>query len=211
MIRYYSFPQRSERWYTYRKDKWTGSTAIDLLKGKPYPSENDGKYDNRHMLRGRVLEKLAIEAYEHKYETKVSHYGFVTNSKYPHAGYSPDGVEPNILLEVKCLKLEKHNAIVTGELAIPTDYQAQIQFGLLITGLPKARLLLYNPDSDTPLFVIDVEADLGIQANLINKLEATKPKARPSLERARRKYIQNNPLKIKETRRKQYLKHKSSS
>jgi len=210
MIRYYNFEQRSEKWYIYRKGKWTGSTAIDLLKGKKSPPENDSSFDNRHMLRGRVLEKLAIETYERKYKREVAHYGFVTNSKYPHAGYSPDGVEPGMLIEVKCLKLEKHDAIVTGMIPIPTEYRAQIQFGLLITELPKARLILYNPDSDTPLFILDTEADPKIQANMVAKLEATRPKARPSLERARRKYIERNPLKIKETRRKQYIKSKTS-
>ena len=208
MIRYYNFPQRSEKWRIYRKDKWTGSTAIDLLKGHLKPKENDKEFDNRHMLRGRVLENLAIEEYERKYETKVSKYGFVTNSKYPHAGYSPDGVAPNALIEVKCLSLEKHDALVAGD-SVPVQYQAQIQFGLTITELPKAYLILYNPDSDKPLFVVEYEVDSTVQDNIITRLEATRPAARPSLERARQRYIKNNPLKIKETRRKQYLKKKN--
>ena len=60
MIRYYNFPQRSEKWYTYRKGRWTGSTAIDLLKGKKAPPENDGNFDNRHMLRLKLMRNILI-------------------------------------------------------------------------------------------------------------------------------------------------------
>src|ERR1700685_2649236 len=110
MIRYYNFAQRSPQWYIYRKDKWTGSTAIDLLKGKKIPPDNDSDYDNKYMQRGRILEPLAIEAYEKYTEQlgKVKHYGFITNSKYKHAGYSPDGILGDTLLEVKCLGVDNH-------------------------------------------------------------------------------------------------------
>jgi hypothetical protein len=209
MIRYYKFKQRSEQHHKYRKGKWTGSTAIDLLRGKSAPPQSDSTYDNKYMLRGRVLEPLAIEAYERKYKVSVAHYGFVTNSKYPHAGYSPDGVdEANTLLESKSFNLEKHDAIVSGKMPIPIETTAQIQFGMLISELKKARLILYNPDSETPLCVIDVLPDLIIQANMWTKLEALKPKQRPSAGRAKQKYIENNTVKIREARHKRYLKSK---
>jgi hypothetical protein len=209
MIRYYKFKQRSEQWHKYRKGKWTGSTAIDLLRGKSAPPQSDSTYDNKYMLRGRVLEPLAIEAYERKYRCNVASYGFVTNSKYPHAGYSPDGVdEANTLLESKSFNLEKHDAIVSGKMPIPIETTAQIQFGMLISELKKARLILYNPDSETPLCVIDVLPDLIIQANMWTKLEATRPTQRPSAGRAKQKYIENNTVKIREARHKRYLKSK---
>jgi hypothetical protein len=209
MIRYYKFKQRSEQWHKYRKGKWTGSTAIDLLRGKSTPPQSDSTYDNKYMLRGRVLEPLAIEAYERKYRCNVASYGFVTNSKYPHAGYSPDGVdEANTLLESKSFNLEKHDAIVSGKMPIPIETTAQIQFGMLISELKKARLILYNPDSETPLCVIDVLPDLIIQANMWTKLEATRPTQRPSAGRAKQKYIENNTVKIREARHKRYLKSK---
>src|ERR1035437_680116 len=179
MIRYYNFEQRSPIWYTYRKDKWTGSTAIDLLKGKLAPSEGDPTYDNKHMLRGPVLENLAIEAYEKKLGKlgEVRHYGFITNSKYKHAGYSPDGILGNTLLEVKCLGIENHDNLYG---TIPANYMAQIQFGLLISELDRALLIGYNPDSTRELLMIPVHPDPAIQANLIAKLKATEPKRKPS-------------------------------
>jgi len=207
MIRFYNMPQRSDQWYTYRKGRWTGSTAIDLLKGKKSPPESNGDYDNKYMLRGRVLEPLAIEAYE-KYTDQlglVKQYGFITNSKYKHAGYSPDGVIGNTLLEVKCLGEENHTKLFD---TIPANYMAQIQFGLLISELPKALLIGYNPDHDQPLFTIEVKPDPAIQANLIAKLKATEPKRKPSQMRAAKAYIQNNPDKVRESNHKRYLKSK---
>jgi hypothetical protein len=209
MIRYYYMEQRSPIWHKYREGKWTGSTAIDLLRGKLTPPQSDNNYDNKYMLRGRVLEPLAIEAYERKTGRSVAHYGFITNSKYPHAGYSPDGVDHDgNLLEVKCLNTEKHNAIISGDLPIPTEYLAQIQFGLLITGIEKAKLILYNPDAEVVLHVTDILPNADIQANLKRKLDTLRPKRRPSVSRAQQKYIENNKVKIREARHKRYLKSK---
>ena len=207
MIRYYNFAQRSPQWYTLRLDRWTGSTAIDLLKGKKTPPDNDSDYDNKYMQRGRILEPLAIEAYEKSIDQlgAVKHYGFITNSKYKHAGYSPDGILGNTLVEVKCLSKERHAGLRD---AIPTNYLAQIHFGLLISELPEALLVAYNPDADEPLLVFQIAHDLTIQANLIKRLKATEPKRKPSQMRAARAYIKNNPDKVRESNRKRYLKSK---
>lgn len=208
MIRYYNFEQRSPKWYIYRKDKWTGSTAIDLLKGKKTPPEGDPTYDNKYMQRGRILENLAIEAYEKSINRlgEVKHYGFITNSKYKHAGYSPDGIMGNTLLEVKCLNEERHQRLLWSD--VPVNYMAQIQFGLLISELPKAILIGYNPDHQAPLAVMEILPDPVIQANLIKRLKETEPKRKPSQIRAARAYIENNPDRVRESNHKRYLKSK---
>ena len=208
MIRYYHFPQRSPKWYIYRKDKWTGSTAIDLLKGKQTPPEGNPGYDNKYMQRGRILEPLAIEAYEHKTSNKVKHYGFITNSKYKHAGYSPDGIEPDLIDEVKCVNVEKHMAIGTGAMDIPAEWIAQTHLGIVITELHKIRFILYNPDADTPLFIIDVEVRQPIVDNLIKRLGETEPKRKLSQMRAAQRYIENHPDRVRESNHKRYLKSK---
>jgi len=213
MIRFYHFPQRSAQWRIMRLGRWTGSTAIDLLKGKKTPPESNAEYDNKYMQRGRILEPLAIEAYEKSICLlgAVKHYGFITNSKYKHAGYSPDGVLGDTLLEVKCLNLKGHTQLFDN---ISANYMAQIQFGLLISELPKAILIGYNPDiEETPtkdmrLFTIEVLPDLAIQANLIAKLKATEPKRKPSQMRADKRYIENNPDRVRESNHKRYLKSK---
>lgn len=208
MIRYYHFEQRSPQWHSYRKGRWTGSTAIDLLKGKTAPPQSDSSYDNKYMLRGRMLEPLAVEEYERWAEVSVAHFGFITNSEYPHAGYSPDGIQGDTLLEVKCVNAEKHDALVAGEIPTPTEWIAQIQFGLLITGLQKARLVLYNPDAKSNLFIFDIEAEPKIQANMIDRLEATRPKERPSSTAAKQKYLETHKMQIKQRRRERYLRNK---
>jgi hypothetical protein len=157
------------------------------------------------MQRGRILESLAIEAYEHKTGSKVSKFGFITNSKYKHAGYSPDGIDGDVLIEVKCLNEEDHLLL---EEKIAVKYIAQIEFGLLITELTKARLIGYNPDSSIPLIIVDVESDWRNRANLIKRLKETEPKRKPSQMRAQQRYIKNNPMKIKESNHKRYIKSK---
>lgn len=208
MIRYYHFEQRSPIWHTYRKGKWTGSTAIDLLKGKKTPPENDGSYDNKYMQRGRILEPLAIEAYEKMMGRlgSVKHYGFITNSKYKHAGYSPDGIMGNTLLEVKCLNEKSHMALIDND--IPAAYAAQIQFGLLISELHYAMLIYYNPDAPKPLLAIPIAPNPAIQANLIARLKATEPKRKPSQIRAAQRYIEQHPDKVRESNHRRYEKSK---
>ena len=163
-------PQRSPEWYSIRAGKWTGSTIIELLRGKTViPEYSD--YDNLYMKRGRMLESLAIEAYiceTYHNNTNVKFPGFVTNSNYPGCGYSPDGLDGNILLEVKCLNGEHHEDLVKGN--IPPQYMAQIQFGLMITGHKFAKLIAYNPDSQNSLAIILIKRDMKIRNNIEQKL-----------------------------------------
>lgn len=208
MIRYYNFPQRSPQWYTYKKDKWSGSTAIDLLKGKNTPPEVDSDYDNKYMQRGRILEKLAIEEYERKTGNKISHFGGISNSKYKHAWFSPDGVEPDTIDEVKCFNVEKHMAIGTGKIPIPKEIIAQGHFGIVISELHKIVLILYNPDAEIPLFILDIPVQQSILDNIIKRLKETEPKTKPSHLRAQRRYIKNNPLKVKESQHKRYIRNR---
>jgi hypothetical protein len=162
------------------------------------------------MQRGRILEPLAIEAYEKYVDMlgSVKHYGFITNSKYKHAGYSPDGIEPDTLVEVKCVNVDKHTAIGTRNMPIPVEWQAQMHFGIVITELHKLRLILYNPDAETPLFILDYAVDQVILANLVERLKKTEPKRKPSQMRAAKRYLENNPDKVRESNRKRYLKSK---
>lgn len=208
MIRYYNFAQRSPEWYVYRKGRWTGSTAIDLLKGAKAPPKGNPDYDNKYMQRGRILEPLAIEAYEKSIDKlgSVRHYGFITNSKYKHAGYSPDGIIDNTLIEVKCLNEDSHMDLDTND--IPMRYMAQIQFGLLISELPCATMIYYNPEAQKPLIVVPVKPIPAIQANMIKRLKETEPKRKPSQLRADERYRKNNSDKVRESNYKRYIKGK---
>lgn len=176
MITYHQVVQRSPEWLEMRKGLWTGSKAIKLLQGKPMPPESDFT-GNYYTKRGQALEPLAIAEYERLVKRYVKRPGFVTNSVYPNAGVSPDAIDGKTLLEVKCLNGERHEKLAKGD--IPLEYQAQIHFGMIITGKRKARLLAYNPEYSQALTVINITYDKSIGANIRKKLRADMKNRRP--------------------------------
>lgn len=167
MITYLDVKQGSEEWKLLRKDLWTGSRAIKLLQGKPLPDDSNTFVTNA-MRRGTALEPVAIMEYERKVARRVKRPGFALNSAYPNAGYSPDGIDGRILLEVKCANGLNHEMLVKG--LIPLDYQAQIAFGMIITGLRRARLIAYNPEYSESLSIIEIGYDKTIGHNIRKKL-----------------------------------------
>lgn len=160
---------------------WTGSKAVRLLSGKPLPPPS-GDYQSAAMRRGHILEKLAIEEYERRYKRHVALPGFVANTAYPNAGYSPDGIDGGFLLEVKSFNGENHEDLVAGD--IPLGVLSQIYFGMIITGRRKARLLAYNPEYEQHLTVIDIAYDKVIGANIRQKLRADIKKRRLLIQSA---------------------------
>jgi len=167
MIIYHSVKQGTPEWLELRKGLWTGSKAIRLLQNKPYVEERQWE-GNYYTKRGQVLEKLAIAEYEREYKCFVSRPGFVTNTVYPSAGYSPDGIDQATLLEVKCLNGTNHEKLASGD--IPLEYLVQVYFGMIITGKRKAKILAYNPEYSQSLTVINVTYDKKIGNNIRKKL-----------------------------------------
>lgn len=167
MIVYHPVTQGSEEWLKLRENLWTGSKAIRLLQGKPLPREADfgGNWATR---RGQALESVALAEYERVGKHFLSRPGFITNTVYPNAGYSPDGIDGKTLLEVKCLNGERHEKLASGD--IPLEYLVQIYFGMVITGLRKAKLLAYNPEYANSLTVLNIKYDKSIGANIRKKL-----------------------------------------
>ncbi len=169
MIKYWDVKQGSPEWHRLREKLWTGSRAIKLLQGKPIPDDSN-TFTTAAMRRGTTLEPIAIMEYERKVGHKVQRPGFAQNSVYANAGYSPDGIDGKILLEVKCANGENHERLVRGD--IPIEYQAQIAFGMIITGLRKARLIAFNPEYSQQLSVIEVSYNKVIGGNIRKLLRA---------------------------------------
>lgn len=169
MIIYHDVVQGSPEWHKLREDKWTGSKAIRLLQGKSMPRDTDFQ-GNIHTRRGHALEPVAVMEYERKYGRKVKRPGFVTNTIYPNAGYSPDGIDKAFLLEVKALNGEQHEKLARG--IIPLEYLVQVFFGMIITGLRKARILAFNPEYEQQLTVINITYGKDIGNNIRAKLRA---------------------------------------
>ena len=167
MIIYHPVTQGSKEWFALRKPLWTGSKAIHLLQGKPLPEDREWG-GNDATRRGQLLEPTAIREYERKYKRLVARPGFVTNTVYPNAGYSPDGIDGAWLLEVKAFNGTRHEDLVNGK--IPLEVLAQINFGMIITGKRKARLLAFNPEYEEQLTIIDIAYDKQIGNNIRKKL-----------------------------------------
>lgn len=167
MITWHDVEQGSPEWHALRKPLWTGSRAIRLLQGKPFKEEVSWG-GNDATRRGHALEVAAIREYERKYQRKVARPGFVTNSVYTNAGYSPDGIDGGWLLECKAFAGARHEDLVAGR--IPLEVEVQIYFGMIITGKRKARLLAINPDSPDEFVVIELTYDKMIGNNIRAKL-----------------------------------------
>lgn len=174
--------QGTPKWHKIREGLWTGYTAIRLLTGKLLlpASEWDGNDATR---RGHALEVAAMREYEREYNVKVQHPDFVTNTVYPNAGFSPDGIDRAWLLECKALMELRHKGLISDKMSlkemqgiiaskIPIQYKAQIFFGMIITGKRKARLLAFNPDivGEKQLIVVEIGYDRLIGDNIRRKL-----------------------------------------
>lgn len=151
MITIHDVEQGSDEWHELREGKYTGSNAYKLLGSfganeyaKAIQTGFKGSFWTK---RGHVLEEEAVELYEKIYKVQVARPGFVTNSKYPGCLYSPDGLPPIPLLEVKCFDIPQHLELVNAKTEddIPFKIRAQIHYGLLICERPYAHLAAYNP------------------------------------------------------------------
>lgn len=169
MIIYQDVEQGSVEWHAMRNGLWTGSKAIDLMLGKKL-KEDHVWGGNDATRRGHSLEIIAIAEYQRKYGTTVQRPGFVTNTVYTNAGYSPDGIDGTWLLEVKAFSGERHEDLVRGK--IPLKVLTQIYFGMIITGKRKARLIAINPDSENYFVIREIPYDKKIGANIRKKLRA---------------------------------------
>lgn len=191
MIIWHDVVQGSPAWHKLREGLWTGFTAIRLLTGKVLmpASEWEGNDATR---RGHALEVAAIREYERKYRTKVQRPGFVTNTVYPNAGFSPDGIDHAWLLECKALMELRHKGLISDKMSltelrgiieskIPLQYKVQIFFGMIITGKRKARLLAFNPDivDQEQLMVVEIGYDRLIGDNIRRKLRLDMKNRKP--------------------------------
>jgi hypothetical protein len=89
---------------------------------------------------------------------KVDQVGYILNSDYKYAGYSPDGlVGEDGLIEVKCPgNSEFMRQIITNE--IPKQYFCQMQWGMFISGRKWCDYVVYNPDyHKSPLYIDRVD------------------------------------------------------
>lgn len=176
MVTRHQVQQGSPEWHELRANRITASNAWVLLQKGVKSAVNGSGGENGGGFwaqRGHILEEEAIEIYEAVFNTEVGRIGFITNTDFPHCGYSPDGFD-DIPLEVKCFKAEKHLACLKE---LPTEVICQVQFGMMISETERAIVILYNPDiedSDLCFKTIEVARDERIISSFKRKLEALK-------------------------------------
>lgn len=176
-VQLHNITQNTPEWFALRKGLYTGSNASKLLKAVGQAKIAGGiltQYaqaevstwrGNATTRRAHTLEQEAIDLFTTITGHKVNRPGFVTNSKYPGAGYSPDGLGDAMTVEVKAFAEPRHEAITAK--TVPLEILAQAHFGQLICEKDLTALLLYNPDLDAAqaLKIIMIKGKRAIQAN----------------------------------------------
>ena len=126
------------------RNKYLYEKAAEIITGEPA----EGFGGNKHTERGHEQEPIARELYEMQTGHTVKDCGFM-RADY-NAGYSPDGLPGDGLLEIKT-KLPHLQVEILLKGNIPTTYTKQTQGGLLISELEWLDFVIYSPG--LPLFV----------------------------------------------------------
>jgi len=150
---YRDLEQGSEEWLQARCGVLTASTIGQLLTNTGKGAKNEKSRALVYMLMTQRIEQFVepvfenydmIRGHEDEVEAKlkysqeialVDEVGFITEDKWGFTlGYSPDGlVGDDGLIEVKSRKHHLQTQVILSQ-AIPAEYMAQIQTGLLVSG-----------------------------------------------------------------------------
>lgn len=185
----HNIEQRTEAWFELRKAHpltasnaqaiATGGKGLETLaweavtaKYRLTPAEG---YTNGHMERGVELEATAREFYEAITLQSVEEVGFVTNSKYPLAGASPDGFAGDGLVEIKCFDDTKFFRLYAqskhSDFEVESKYMWQMQMQMLVTGRKWCDYVIFNENFETPIILQRVEKDEEKQAKIVEGLQ----------------------------------------
>lgn len=112
----------------------TSRTLTMLLAAERITGYTEPTFVNDDMQRGIDEEPRACDKYSEHY-AEVSYTGFMVRDDWGfRIGYSPDGlVGDDGLIEVKAPRQKSHLATILAD-GVPTEYMAQIQCGLLVSG-----------------------------------------------------------------------------
>lgn len=119
--------------------------VAEMLRGEPLPF-----FENDAMRWGTETEPQARAMYELKNDVEVKEVAFVELNEF--VGVSPDGlVDEDGLLEIKCPNTETQIKRFLDDVGLPSDYEAQVQGQLWVTGRQWCDFVSFDPR-------IDVEA-----------------------------------------------------
>jgi putative phage-type endonuclease len=120
-------------------------------------------HETTAMQRGTNLEPRARDWYAFKTGRLVKQVGFVYGNAARQYGCSPDGLCGDRVLEIKCpLHRTMIDILIGGK--VPTDYAAQVQFAMWVTGLPLCDFVVFTPEPQIPSVVWTVPRDSVVQS-----------------------------------------------
>lgn len=174
---YHDIQQGTPEWDDARRGIITASAVKILVTPTGKPANNDtsraylyqllaerltGKTESGFysddMARGHLLEPFARDLYSQHY-APVQECGFIDRNLGDNVvlGYSPDGlVGDDGLIEIKS-RLAKHHLATMVTCKVPSEFQIQLQTGLLVSGRKWIDYISYTPG--LPLYRHRVERD----------------------------------------------------
>lgn len=181
--------QGADEWFEARKGVFTASNFSKIITstGKESTSqldfiyetisdlflkEKEASYTNENMDRGVELEPIARQEYQKQTFNIVDQVGFVL-SDCGNFGCSPDGlIGDDGLIEIKCPKAKNHLKYCIDN-KLPTQYVAQVQGQLYVTGRQWCDFVSFHPDINfnNGLFIVRVERDEDFISALEDQLK----------------------------------------
>jgi predicted phage-related endonuclease len=146
----------------------TRRSYMNQLLGEIMSGEPVEGFSNVYTERGHMLEPEARNLYEIQTGFNVIETGFIKSNFNGYSlGYSPDGlINDDGLLEIKT-KTAALQIETLRRKEVPTEYIAQIQTGLLVTGRKWLDYVSFCPC--LPLFVKRLYPDKSYQENILEK------------------------------------------
>jgi len=115
------------------------------------------------MREGTEKEPHARNLYALEEGVDVFQCGFILPHEGAQYGYSPDGVCPTRLAEIKCIQPVAYRRAVHSD-KLPADYRLQDQFGMWVTGIGEIDHIWYATDGDCRPVYRMYEADANLHA-----------------------------------------------
>jgi hypothetical protein len=174
--------QGSESWRLARFAKITGTSAASVISAHQDKTTVAAQIlqlacavpETDAMEYGRTVERDVINVYLDQHPESLAVYpAFMTSADHPSLGYSPDAVLLAPPLRIRTLVEVK--TTTTDKRITANTYKHQLQLGLLVSGFPRAILIVFHspgigtrPCSDT-ITVHDVVPDPVWRINFLAK------------------------------------------
>lgn len=126
-------------------------------------------YSNPAMEWGKTQEQFAAIAYQMKKDTLLDKTGFWRHKSIPWLGVSPDRLDGNKIVEIKCPNTSTHLSwMLSG--VMPSEYVKQVQAQLWVCEKEEAAFVSFDPrlPEKNQLFIVEVKRN----DELINQMES---------------------------------------